>query len=224
MRRVALIAIALLVAASTAAAQDWRGYAGGGLTITVQGAERVGTSPDLPTSGASGTAVGVAAEAGVFVADRVAIGGELNWPARYTAVQETDYLRPFQYESRHRDLTIDGLVRFNPWTRQTLRLALVGGWGAVQETTKQRRRDSTSPLPTSPPVFGPWVVLPDLSRWTTEAIFGAELEIRPRPGLSIVPGLRFRVVDRNDAAGSLGWALGLDSFVVRPGIGVRVAF
>jgi hypothetical protein len=222
----ALTAMALVatLGTATASAQDARAYAGVGGLLSIQGSHRQGSGPSLPTTGADGTAVGVTADAGAFLTPRVAIGLEVSLPRRFTAVQETQYMRVFQQESRHRDVIISGLLRavINP--AQRVQLGVVGGGGVVQESTRQRRRDHEGLLPTYPPGFGPYSDEYAFTRWTAAALVGVDLAIAIAPRVAVVPQLRVHFVRRSSEPSQQGWALGLSSVVLRPAIGVRAAF
>lgn len=217
-------AILILLAAATAGAQEPRGYAGAAGMLSLQGGHRQGSAPSLPTTGAEGTAAGVTVEAGVFATPRVAIGAELSLPGRFTSTQQTNYTRVFQQESRHRDLSIAGVARWVFAVQGPVRWTAVGGGGLVHESTRQRRRDQAGPFPTFPPVFGPYSAEYSFARWTAAALAGGDVEIALSPRVAIVPQLRLHFVRRSTDAGGLGWALGLNTLVLRPAIGVRAAF
>jgi hypothetical protein len=200
-------------------------YVGGAVVLSTQGSHRPGTSPDLPTTGVGGTAIGVTGEAGVVVASHFAFGIEASLPSRFTSVQETDYSRVFQQESRHRDAAISGLFRATLGSPNRMRLGIVGGGGFVQESTLQRRRDQVGYLPSYPPVFGPYSKEYAFARWTVAALAGADVELAIRPHLSLVPQIRVHVVRRpDDPSAQPGWAMGLSSVVLRPSLGIRAAF
>jgi hypothetical protein len=155
---------------------------------------------------------------------RIALGIEVSIPLRFTAMQETDYLRVFQQESRHRDVAITGLFRGIAGSAHRIRLGMVGGGGVVQESTRQRRRDQEGPLPTFPPVFGPYSEEYSFTRWTAAALVGGDAEITITPHVAIVPQMRALFVRRSSDPSEPGWALGLSSVVLRPAIGMRAAF
>ncbi len=209
---------------ATAAAQDGRGYAGAAGMATFQDSHRQGTSPSLPTTGAGGSAIGVTVEVGGFLTSRVALGVEISLPGRFTSTQQTDYLRVFQQESRHRDAAISGVVRRTFGSAGRLRLGVVGGGGLVQENTLQRRRDQLGPLPTFPPVLGPYSEEYAFTRWTVGALAGADVEVAVSRRVAIVPQIRAHFVRRSDNPSDQGWALGLSSVVLRPAVGLRATF
>jgi hypothetical protein len=209
---------------STAGAQTERTYVGATGMLSAQGSHRQGTAPSLPTTGAEGTAIGVTAEAGALLTPRLALGIEVSLPRRFRSVQEIDHLRVFQYESRHRDTAISGVFRVIAVSGHGMELGIVGGGGYVQESTRQRRRDQAGPLPTFPPVFGPYSQQYSSTRWTAAALVGADVEITISPRVAIVPQMRVHFIRRGDDPSQPGWALGLSSIVLRPAIGVRAVF
>ena len=105
-----------------------------------------------------------------------------------------------------------------------MELGIVGGGGFVQESTRQRRRDQAGPLPTFPPVFGPYSQEYSFTRWTAAALVGADVEIAISPRVAIVPQMRVHFIRRSDDPSQPGWALGLSSIVLCPAIGVRAVF
>jgi hypothetical protein len=219
----AIVMVALLMR-GTASAQSDRIYAGATIMLTTQGGHRQGSAPSLPTSGAGGTAVGATVESGVRLTPRIAVGVELSVPCRFVAVQDTHYTRVFQQESRHRDLALSGVVRAMFWPARRIRLGLVGGGGFVQEHTLQRQREQLGPFPTFPPTYGPYSATSSFTRWTVAALAGADVEIGATSRVFIVPQFRAHVVRRSGDPSRPGWALGLDGLVLRPGVGIRVAF
>ena len=168
--------------------------------------------------------LGATVEGGTLLTPRVALGIEVSLPSRFTSMQETDYLRVFQQESRHRDLVISGLFRGRVGLTRRAGLGIVGGGGFVQESTRQRRRDQTGLLPAYPPVLGPYSAEYSFTRWTVAALVGADVEIAITSHVAIVPQMRADVVRRSNDPSEPGWALGLGSVVLRPAIGVRGAF
>ena len=219
----ALAAVAIF-GISTAGAQTERTYVGASGMLSVQGSHRQGTAPSLPTTGAEGTAIGVTAEAGAWLSPRVALGFEVSFPRRFRSVQQIDHLRVFQYESRHRDTAISGLFRAIAVSGHGMQLGIVGGGGYVQESTRQRRRDQVGPLPTFPPVFGPYSTESSVTRWTAAALVGADVEVAMSSHIAIVPQMRVHFIRRSDDPSQPGWALGLNSIVLRAALGVRAVF
>jgi hypothetical protein len=220
-----LVAIGIVLgAAAVCGAQDSATYFGASAMVSTQGSHRQGTAPSLPTTGAGGTAFGAAFEGGRFFTARIALGAELSVPARFTAVQETDYSRVFQQESRHRDLVVSGVVRELLVSRARVNVAVVEGVGFVRESTIQRRRDQATPLRTFPPVFGPYSDPYAFSRVTLGVLAGGDAEIVVAPHLALFPGIRVHFVSRSDDPSEPGWALGLSSVAIRAAIGVRATF
>lgn len=220
----ALVTVAALGTPWTAGAQDSRAYLGVAGMLGVQGSHRQGSGPSLPTTGAGGAAIGLTVEAGGLLTPRVALGVEISLPRRFTSTQETDYVRVFQQESRHRDVAISGLVRGTVGAARRVRVGVVGGGGVVQESTRQRRRDQEGPLPTFPPVFGPFSEEYSFARWTVAALAGADVEIAVTPHVAVVPHMRAHFVRRSGDPSQPGWALGLSSVLLRPAVGVRATF
>jgi hypothetical protein len=100
----------------------------------------------------------------------------------------------------------------------------VGGGGFVHESTLQRRRDQAGPLPTYPPVFGPYSDESSFGRWTFAALAGADVQIALTPRIAIVPQIRTHFVRRSSDTVQQNWALGLNSIIWRPAIGLRATF
>ncbi len=222
--RLLALAIVIITAGSVCSAQDGQTYVGGSGMVSTQDSHRQGSAPSLPTSGAGGTAVGATFEAGRIMTGRIAVGAELSLPTRFTALQETDYSRVFQQESRHRDLVLSGILRETVVAAARVKVEAVEGAGLVQESTFQRRRDQATPLPTFPPVFGPYSDEYSFSRWTLGLLAGGDVEISLTPHVALVPGIRVHFVQRTDDGSEPGWALGLSSVLVRAAVGVRATF
>ena len=209
---------------TAASAQEDRGAVGGAGMLSIQRGHRQGSGPSLPTAGAEGTAPGATIEAGGFLSRRVAIGAEVSIPLRFTSTQQTNYLRVFQQESRHREIALSGVLRWTIGSSGPVRWNLVGGGGLVQESTRQRRREQEGLFPTFPPVFEPYSAEYAFTRWTGAALAGFDVEVAVTPRVAIVPQMRVHFVRRSSDASEPGWALGLDSVVLRPAIGVRATF
>ena len=219
-----IVAVVTPLVPQGASAQDNRLYAGGSLFVSTQDSHRQGTAPSLPLTGVGGTTWGIGAEFGGLVTQHVAIGVEFTLPARIESVQETDYSRVFQIESRYRDVTLSGVARFRTSPLGTVRIAAVAGGGLVHESALQRRRDGLSLLGDASSGFGPYGEEIPTERWTTGVVFGGDVEVTVSRHLSVVPGLRIHWVRRSDDAGELMWFLGLSSVVWRPGFSLRASF
>jgi hypothetical protein len=220
-----LLALAIVIGArGLCSGQEGSAYVGASAMMSTQDSHRQGSAPSLPTSGAGGTVVGATFEVGRMVTTRVGIGAELSVPTRFTALQETDYSRVFQQESRHRDLVLSGVVREVVVRTPRIKVAVAEGVGLVQESTRQRRRDQATALPTFPPVFGPYSDEYSFSRWTRGFLAGGDVEIGLTPHLALLPAVRIHFVKRSDDPSEPGWALGLNSLVMRASIGARVVF
>jgi hypothetical protein len=149
---------------------------------------------------------------------------EANLPRRFTSIQETDYSRVFQQKSRHRDVTLSGVVRavLDPSSR--VRVDLVAGGSVVNESTLQQRRDQQGPLPTYPPVFGPYSDEYSFARWTLGVLAGADVELSIMPHVALVPQIRAHFIRRSSDPSEQAWALGLGTAVLRPALSVRTTF
>ena len=223
-KQVLLGAAILAMTSAHAAAQSGRGYVGGSFVVTAQGSHTQGSAPSLPNSGAGGTAPGISVEAGVSVQPSLGVGVEVNLPARIESLQETDYFRVFQHENRHRDMTISGVVRVGVVRSRRASLWIVGGGGLNQENTRRRRRDAVGLLPTFPPVFGPYSNWETFTRWAPALAGGVDVAIAAGRHLSVVPQMRVHWIRRSHDTSEPGWFLGLDSWVFRPGVGLRVGW
>jgi len=219
-----VLAIMVLGVPGISSAQDRSVYIGASAMLSTQSSHRQGSAPSLPTGGAGGTAIGVAVEGGGLLNSRIGLGIEFSLPSRFTALQETDYIRVFQQESRHRDMALSGVVREIVVSKRRARLSIVEGIGFVQESTLQRRRDQAGVLPAFPPTFGPYTDEYSFTRWTGAAVAGGDLEILVTPHTAIVPAVRVYFIQRSSDPGEPGWALGLSSIGMRAAVGVRATF
>lgn len=218
------LAIVLVGQSARARAQESRAYAGAAGFVSIQGSHVQGTAPSLPTTGAGGTAVGLGVEVGTFLTPRIAVGLEVSLPRRFTSIQETDYNRVFQQKSRHRDLVLSGVVRTVVGSSSHLRVDVVAGGSVVNESTQQQRRDQQGPLPTHPPVFGPYSDEYSFARWTVGALAGVDVEMSIVPRVALVPEIRAHFIRRSSDPSEQGWALGLNTVVLRPALSVRTTF
>jgi hypothetical protein len=219
-----VLAIMVLGVPGISSGQDRSVYIGASAMLSTQSSHRQGSAPSLPTGGAGGTAIGVAVEGGGLLNSRIGLGIEFSLPSRFTALQETDYIRVFQQESRHRDMALSGVVREIVVSKRRARLSIVEGIGFVQESTLQRRRDQAGVLPAFPPTFGPYTDEYSFTRWTGAAVAGGDLEILVTPHTAIVPAVRVYFIQRSSDPGEPGWALGLSSIGMRAAVGVRATF
>ena len=221
----ALVPVALgMSAPAVCSGQDGRAYLGASVLMSTQGSHSQGSAPSLPTTGAGGTALGVTFEGGRTLTTRIAVGAELSVPTRFTALQETDYSRVFQQESRHRDVVLSGVIRERLVSSARVKVDLVEGVGPIQESTIQRRRDQVTPLPTFPPIFGAYSDEYSFSRETLGIVGGSDVDIAVTAHLAVTPGIRIHFIRRSDDPSEPGWALGLSSVVVRAAIGARIKF
>jgi hypothetical protein len=226
MMRIAVAALPLgvLLVAAPARGQDLHGYAGGSFFISTQSSHRPGTSPDMPTTGVGGTTWGASGEIGAFLAPRFGVGVEFTLPARIEAIQETDYLVTFQNRSRYRDMSVAFVVRAYTPRRGAVRVAAVGGLAFVEENVWQSTAFARGPFPSAARDFGPFSDEVQFTRWTPAAVAGADLEVAIAPHVSLVPQVRAAWVSRSDDPAERTWFLGLNSFVIRPAVGVRAVF
>jgi len=218
------LAIILLSPPAPSIAQDSRAYAGASGLVSIQGSHVQGSAPSLPTTGAGGTTVGVGLEAGAFLTPRIALGMEVSLPRHFTSIQETDYSRVFQQKSRHRDVVLSAVVRAVLGASSRLRVDLIAGSSVISESTQQQRRDQQSPLPSYPPVFGPYSDEYSFARWTLGGLVGADVEMAIGPHVALVPQIRAHFIQRSSDPSEQGWALGLNTLVLRPALLVRTTF
>jgi hypothetical protein len=205
-------------------AQERSAYLGVSGSIVRQGADRPCGSPSCPRTGASGTAFAASLEAGSWLSDWLSLSFEATVPARFEAIQETDYFSVFRTKNRHRDLFLSGLFRIHYPEAHRLALTVAAGPTVVREDTRQSvayqgRRDGSSTGG-----FGPYGDEGSLSRWTVGVTLGAELGVRVSPRVQIMPGIRLHLVDRADIGGAdtpYGF-LGLNMVTVAPGLAVRL--
>jgi hypothetical protein len=130
----------------------------------------------------------------------------------------------FQQKSRHRDVTLSGIVRTALGSSSRLRANLVAGGSVVNERTQQQRRDQQGPLPTYPPAFGPYSDEYLFARWTLGVLAGADVEMSIGPHVALVPQIRAHFIRRSSDPSEQEWALGLNTLVLRPALSVRTKF
>jgi hypothetical protein len=234
MPRMAILGLVFLsvgVSVRTAAAQDDRLYAGVSGMWSTQGSIPLGGDPDMPTTGVSGSAFGVAGELGVLLPAKMhewtlSLSFEFSLPARFDSVQLTNYFTVYQTDNQHRDLIFSGLFHFHAPPIGPIRVGGVVGPSIVQEDTLQRttvpEEQSQSVNPGNLGPFGPQT---QLTRWTIGLTVGADVGIQVSRRVQIVPEIRLHWVNRADVGGDVASAfLGLGSWLVRPAIGIRLAF
>ena len=222
---IGLVFLSIVVSVHSAAAQDNRHYAGVSGMWSTQGSTPLGGDPDMPTTGVSGTAFGVAGEVGAFLKPKVdqwtfSLSFEFSVPARFDAVQLTDYNTIFLTDNQHRDLIFSGLFHFHAPPSGPLHMGLVAGPSFVQEDTLQ---STTSEYPCCqiPTNFGPFGHETQLTRQTFGLTVGADVGIQVSRRVQIVPQIRLHWVSRADFTGAF---LGLGSWLIRPALGIRVGF
>jgi hypothetical protein len=224
MLRAAALFVCVLIS-STASAQDRRPYLEAGSLVSTQGSHRPGESPSFPRSGVGGTALGIAAAAGGFLASAVSIAFEASLPARFESVQETDYFQVFRTANRHRDIILSGLFHFHMPASDRVDIALAAGPSVVREDTLQRTAFQTGPASgVLTGTFGPFGPDSSLTRWTVAITGGADVALRVSRHVSVVPQFRIHRIERAEQGEGDSGFLGLGSWVMRPAVGVRANF
>jgi hypothetical protein len=233
MATIGWVLLSVAVGVQPADAQDNRLYAGVSGMWSTQGSMPLGGDPDMPTTGVSGTAFGVVGEFGVFLKPMVdkwtfSLSFEFSVPARFDAVQLTDYNTIYLTDDQHRDLIFSGLFHFHAPPIGPIRVGVVVGPSIIQEDTLQR---TTVPEGQSESVnlgnlgaFGPQT---QLTRSTIGVTFGADVGIQVSRRVQIVPQIRLHWVNRTDDLESSNYnsaLLGLSSWLIRPAVGIRVGF
>jgi hypothetical protein len=222
-----LVFLPVVCGVHVAAAQDDRLYAGVSGMWSTQGSMPLGGDPDMPTTGVSGTAFGVAGEFGAFLKPRVdqwtlSLSFEFSVPARFDSVQETFYDTTYLTDNQHRDLVFSGLFHFHAPPSGPLHMGLVAGPSIIQEDTLQ----STTfqyPCCQIPTNFGPFGHETQLTRQTFGLTVGADVGIQVSRRVQIVPQIRLHWVNRANFGGDVPSAfLGLGSWLIRPAIGIRL--
>jgi hypothetical protein len=226
MRRGWVVAIvAVAIGTASAAAQERRPYVGGGAMVSTQGSERPGESPSFPRSGVGGTALGLTAEAGAFLADAVSIAFEAGIPLRFESIQETDYFLVFRTRNRHRDLVFSGLFHFHLPAAGAMRAAIVAGPSVVREDTQRSIAYAIGAFGgVSSGNFAPFGVESPLTRWTVGVTGGADFAFQAARHVSVVPQIRIHRVSRAEQGEGDSGSLGLGSWIVRPAVTVRAVF
>jgi hypothetical protein len=216
--RIASLFVALLTP-SSAAAQDNKVFVGvSGMWST----QRAGTpcqGSSCATPAVGGTAFGIGGEVGARFSDRLSVEVEGSVPlSRFEAVQYTA-IPGSQTDSRHRDLIISGLLHVEVPPAVPVRIGIVGGVSAVQEDTLQRVAFG----PFGSTSFGPYGPETTLTRWTLALTAGGEVVVAVTHHILVVPQIRVHWIDRASDGGP-DFMLALGSVVVRPAVGVRLAF
>jgi hypothetical protein len=185
-----------LVIPPAAAAQDARGYVGGGAAITPW-------SPESNSSGASlsfdntsddNWAPAVQLEAGVFVSRHVGLGLEFALPARRAVDQTYGYaLLGYRAEIRYREAPLFAVLRLHP-TGRPPGLSFVAGAGMVHQDGFERRASRIG-LTTAYGPFGPET---RTSRRTWGATAGLDAVLPLGSRVRLVPQIRAVYVERGE--------------------------
>jgi hypothetical protein len=216
-----VILAAAMMAARTAAAQESRGYVSGGTMLSWQSSGSTCQSPHCATPGIGGTDIGVSSDIGGHIVPALSVAFEFSLPARFTAMQDIHdrFASEVRIENHHRDIVLSGLVHIHAPRTGWAQFALVVGPSLVREDTLVR--ESERPFFPSGSAFGPYLVRPQRTRWTFGMGGGGDVAIAVNRRVSVVPQMRVHYISRVDP-GSGG--RGLSSFLLRPGVNVRVGF
>jgi hypothetical protein len=218
-RQLLLLLLVSLFAAASATAQDGRVFAGvGGLwSNQPSGTPCQGSSCARPAVG--GTSLGIVGEFGVVLIPGLDVALEASLPlTRFEGVQITA-IPGIQRDSRHRDAIVSGLLHIEVPQSGPVRAGFVGGLSAVQEDTLQREASGSFGSTN----FGPYGPEMTSTRWTFGLTAGGDVAVAVAQHVVIVPQIRVHWVDRA-SPGDAAFMLALGSVVVRPAVGVRVAF
>jgi hypothetical protein len=170
--------------------------------------------------------MGISGDIGRHVAPALSVAFEFSIPARFTSMQHVNdrgLVEEVRIENRYRDIVLSGLLHFHTLRTGRAQFALVGGPSLVREDTLIRE----SHRPFFPPgsAFGPYGVASQQTRWTFGISGGGDVAVAVNRRVSVVPQIRVHVVSRDSAlAGTHSGNLALGSFVIRPGVNVRLAF
>jgi hypothetical protein len=225
------VLIIIAVDGQRATAQDDRLYAGVSGVLSTQGSPPPGgdsQAPDLPRNGVGGTALGVSGEFGGFLMPRLSLSFEVSVPARFESVQEIDYYTISRTDSQHRDLFHSGLFHVHFAEGRTIQVAAVAGPTVVQENTLVSTAYQVRPQSfVRTGVFGPYGPQITLSRWTVGITGGVDLGIQLSHRVQVMPQVRVHWIQRaslNSFPTPDNAFLGLSALVIRPAVGLRVAF
>lgn len=198
-----------LVASVAAASPD--GYVQAGAMATVQPA---GTANHRVRPPVSGGTIGVAAAAGVFVAPRLAIEGEVVAGRAISTAQQFFYNWTEDYTAESRDVFLGANVR---WAARR-HLEFVGGGGIAFSTFAERSIVRTDPFPPRT------TDLPDQVQTARQLTVNGGVAV-PLPvsrTIDVVPAFTVRWVNRD--INDLGGYLGVGSYAYQFGATVRFKF
>lgn len=185
-------------------------------------------SPHCARTGTGGTAIGGSADIGRHVTSVLSVAFEFSIPARFTSVQVIPDLlgSRTRIENAHRDIVLSGVLHLRAVRTRRAQFELVGGGGLVRQDTLQRQALGPSVgLGGTDSDFGPYGPQRQRTEWTFGVSGGGDLTIAVSRRVGVVPQMRVHFVSRDGPlSGTLSGNLGLSSWVVRPGVSVRVGF
>jgi len=210
-----------MTAARTAAAQETRGYIGGGTMLSWQSAGTTCSSPHCAQPGIGGTAMGLSGDIGGHIVPALSVAFEFSLPARFTALQDVHdrFASEVRIENHHRDIVLSGLLHVHASRTGRAQFAFVVGPSLVREDTLQR--EAERPFFPLGSTFGPYYVGPQETRWTFGVSGGGDLAVEVNRRVGVVPQIRIHFISRVDP---FSQDRGLSSFVIRPGVNIRVGF
>jgi hypothetical protein len=220
--RIALALILGVSLASPASAQAGVFADAFGLS-SVQTSTPPGSEPSLAPLGVAGTAFGVGASLTVLFPSGWSIGGEWSVPARITSTADVTYVTRYRIENRYYEPILSVLVRYRALRGSRAGIDVGGGASVAWQNTIQRRADAIGTFPFFGG-FGPFGPSTEYTSATLALTMAADLPITLSTHLALVPAMRVHVVSRPSDSQAPLWYLGVDSWVYRPSVGVRVTF
>jgi hypothetical protein len=195
---------------ASASAAGRRGYAQGSMLMTFAPA---GTPYHRISPALGGHAVGLAANAGVFVTPALAVEGELVSGGTVSAPQNFSYFSREDYSVDNRDVLLNANVRWRP--ARTNHLEFVAGGGLAFATT--RKRDIIETSSGSGPGGTTTTARPDRTQTARSLNLGGGVDA-PIPltaRVALVPTFRLRWISRpeigmsaDSGVGKLGYQVG----------------
>jgi hypothetical protein len=222
------------VGASAVFAQDRRMFVEAGGVFSTQGGEIPQGSASLPTTGLNGSGPGFSAAVGSYLTPSLSLAFEASVPARFDAEQVDSALIHTKVDTSHRDIIFSGAIRVDVSLNHTARLSVVGGPSFVWEDSLRRTADEMSFFDnTGPRLTTTGRVVPTgtynafgaetrITRATFGLMAGIDASFTVARRVEIVPQIRAHWVDRADVTQTV--VRGLDSFILRPAISVRLRF
>jgi hypothetical protein len=204
-----------------AAPPDWRWAVGGGAIYSTQGSvSRENEGPSIPKPSIGGSAPGVIVFAEVPLGSILGVGVEMSDTDRLDGTQTNGGALPSIRKIRHHDLIVSGLLHLHRKLPGRVSFDFLVGAGYVREDTSVQL---ATPLPASF-VFGPFGPEFSVTRDTVGATVGADVEVALTRHLSVMPMFRAHFIGRAGVGSATNSGLGLDSTVLRFGVGLRAAF